>query len=128
MYSNQPLINSSTYNTNNLSSINPLLVPIQPLPLGDPTPLRVRQRDHAFKHLGSAFADGVRVVDQIEEIFAVGAADLDEFLRVWRECVSQISSLCLGVEGAEGRRRGKWEGEGGRYLVWLDDGADEAGS
>ena len=80
IYSNEPVRNPSTYNTNNLSSINPLLIPIQPLPLGDPTPLRVRQRDHALKHLGSAFADCVRMVDQIEEIFAVGAADLDEFL------------------------------------------------
>ena len=74
----------STHIPNNLSSINSLLVPLQPLPLSDPAPLRIWQRDQALKHLRRALADRVRVVDHVEVFFAVRTAVLNEFLK--REC------------------------------------------
>ena len=73
------------------------------------------------------------MVDQIEEIFAIGAANLDEFL--WELGVALAKILCCAWrqkkrfwEGkADGERSGKGR-EMGRYLVWLDDGANEAGT
>lgn len=75
------------------------------------------------------------MVDQIEEIFAIGAADLDEFLWGLGSCFSWISLLCLGVEEAvlgreratvrEVGREGKGRG-GGTWYGWTTEQTRQA--
>lgn len=73
---------NSTHRPNNLTSINPTNIPLQSLPPRHPAPRRICDRHQTFENLACASLDAVGVVYQIEKIFAIGAAEGEEFLRM----------------------------------------------
>ena len=71
---------SSTYRTNDFTSINPAHIPLQPLPPRYPAIGRVRDRNQTLEDLGGTFLDYFWAVDELEERFAVRAAEGEKFL------------------------------------------------
>ena len=70
----------STYNTNDLHSVDPTNVSFQPLPFRNPACSWILQRNEAFKNLRCTFLYRVRVIRQIEERFTVWASFANEAL------------------------------------------------
>jgi hypothetical protein len=57
-----------------LDGVDAGAVLVQALPLRNPAPARVRERDEALEDLGRAALDSFGVVLEVEEVFAVRAA------------------------------------------------------
>lgn len=85
-----------------LGGVDALDVVIEALPLGDPGPRWVGQGDEALEDLARAALDGFRVVLEVQEVFAVGAAFVSETLL--NAAVSLWEVLQLRHQGSKGGR------------------------
>jgi hypothetical protein len=77
----------------------------QPLPLGDPARLGIRERDDAVEHLRGAILDGVAVAREAQELLAIGAAGGLEALgtrsAIYNHGAGRSTTWGVGAYGAQ---------------------------